>query len=249
MTLEFLPELIALILSFLDPEDLINCATVSKSWQLAVERCTFRTIHLKSTELDRFRDIFVFGHRRAALAVLNYYIILPTYSVHQCAKFETKKDKRLNNEALMEGLRRVFSLLHSWQGQELTAQDNTLPAFKETRSITFKLNAYSPIDVGWREDVYIQEQRYQSTSLGGRPDLLEHRYEHSYLRALEVAELPELLRVTSFHAVELCHDRRIEGSSLANIAEKLPNLEEIVWAVNDDEKRYPGIRRQHRHGK
>lgn len=249
MTLESMPELIAPILSFLDPNDLINYATVSKSWQLAVERCTFRKIHLKSTELDRFEDIFVVRHRRAALAVLSYDIILPTYSIHQCARFETKEDKRLNNEALMESLHRIFSLLHSWYEQELMADDNTTPAFRETRSITFKLNAYSPMDVDRRKNVDVEEERHQSTLAGGRADLFEHRYEHSYLRVPEVAELPELLRVTAFHAEELCYNRRIEGSSLAEIANKLPNSEEIVWAVNDDEKRYPEIRQQHRQGK
>lgn len=243
MAFEPSPELIALILIFLDLDELKNYVTVSKSWQYAVERCTFRTIHLKSTDLDLFRDIFV-DHRRAALADLSYDVILPTYSDHQCARFETDEDKRYNNEALTEAIHRLFSILHSWN-QEIAHGTRTS---KQTRSISFKLNAYSPMDVDHRENVDVEDQRFQAQLAGGRKDLFDHRYEHSFLRVLKLAELPELLQVTSFYAEELCYNRRIEGSSLAGIAGKLPNLETIVWAVNDDEKGYPDIRRQHRYG-
>ena len=133
MTFEPSPELIVLILSFLDLDELINHVTVSKSWQYSVDRCTFPTIHLKSTDLDRFRDIFV-GHRRAALADLSYDVILPTYSDHQCAKFETDEDKRHNNEALTEALHGLFSILHSWN-QEIAHGTRTS---RQTRSIFFQ---------------------------------------------------------------------------------------------------------------
>ena len=106
MAFEPSPELITLILSFLDLDELINYVTVSKSWQYAVERCIFRKIHLKSTDLDLFGHIFV-GHRRAALADL-------TYSDHQCARFETDEDRRYNNEALTEAIHGLFTILHSW---------------------------------------------------------------------------------------------------------------------------------------
>lgn len=217
--------------------------TVSKSWRYAVERWTFRIIHLKSTDLDVFKDIFV-GHRRAALKDLSYDVILPMYSDHRCARFETEEDKRYNNEALTEAIHGLFSILRSWN-QEIAHDTRTS---KQSQSISFKLNAYSPMDVDHRENVDVEDQRFQTQLAGGRKDLFEHRYEHSFLRVLRLAELPELLQVTSFYAEELCYNRRIEGSSLAGIAEKFPNLQTIVWAVNDDEKKYPDIRRQHRYG-
>ena len=243
MAFEPSPELIALTLSFLDREELVKYVTISRSWQYAVERWTFQTIHLKSTDLDVFRDIVV-GHRRATLADLSYDVILPTYSDHRCARFETEEDKRDNNEALTEAIHGIFSILHSWnQG---TAHGKGIS--KQTRSISFKLNAYSPMDVDHRENVDVEDQRFQAQLAGGRKDLFEHRYEHSFLRVLRLAELPVLLQVTSFYAEELCYSRRIEGASLAGIAAKSPNLERIVWAVNDNEKRYPDVRRLHRYG-
>ena len=111
MAFEPPPELIALILSFLAPDELINYVTVSRSWQYAVERRTFRRIKLKSTDLEFFRNTFV-GHRRAALADLSYDVILPTYSDHQCARFETEEDKRSNNEALTEAIHGLFFVMH-----------------------------------------------------------------------------------------------------------------------------------------
>ena len=209
----------------------------------AVERCTFRRIKLKSTDLEFFRNTFV-GHRRAALADLSYDVILPTYSDHQCARFETEEDKRSNNEALTEAIHGLFFVMHSWHEE----RDDKMTAPTQTRPFSFTLNAYSPMDVDHRQNVDIQEQRFQAQLAGGRNDLFEHRYEHSFLRVLKLAELCQLSQITSFYADKLWYTRRIEGSSLAGIAAKLPNLERISWAVNDDEKRYPVIRQQHRYG-
>ena len=104
------------------------------------------------------------------------------------------------------------------------------------------------MDVDHRETVDVEDQVFHAQLAGGRKDLFEHRYEHPFLRVLKLAELPELPQVTGFYAEELCYNRRIEDSSLAGVAERFPHLETIVWAVNDNEKRYPEIRRQHRYG-
>ena len=107
------PEILARILSFLDHSERLRCVTVSRKWQLLIERNVFRSIELKSTDLQEFSGIFV-GHRRAFLAELSYDVILPGYDDRQRVRFERKKDKQANNEALTEAIHGLFSVLASW---------------------------------------------------------------------------------------------------------------------------------------
>ena len=104
MPSEIPPELLNRILSYLDREQFIQYVTVSKSWQYAVERHTFRRIQLGATELQYFSDIFV-GHRRAALAELSF-VFAPT------ANTEVKGDPQLFSQALTDAVHRLFSVLH-----------------------------------------------------------------------------------------------------------------------------------------
>lgn len=53
-------------------------ATISQKWQRAIEGRLFRTLELRSTELDEFERILT-GTRRRYLRVLRYYIVLPAY--------------------------------------------------------------------------------------------------------------------------------------------------------------------------
>lgn len=236
-------ELFAIILSFLDRNELFRYVTVSRLWQHAIERYTFREIYLKSTDTKYFSDKVV-GHRRTALKKLNYHVILPTYSDHHCAKFETKKDKQMNNEALTESIHQLFSILRSWNQ---TASEGAATC-QSGPFLSLTLDAYSMMDICHRNSVDFNEQRMQSQVAGGRQDLVEHRYEHSFLQVLRIDELPELPCISQFHSFRLYYRRRIEGSSLAGIAARLPNLQNIFWAVNDDEKKYPSVRQQHRFG-
>lgn len=115
MPLHLSPELLAIIISFIPKSCLPLLSTVSRPWQAAIERHTMSAIHLKSTDLHDFASVFSQGHRRLALVQLHYDAILPSYSDHQCARFETDRDKRLNNEALTAAIHELFSLLYSWE--------------------------------------------------------------------------------------------------------------------------------------
>lgn len=106
---------------------------------------------------------------------------------------------------------------------------------------------YSLSDPPYREGVDLHEQRRDAEMAGGRKDLFERRYEHSFLRLLRADELPPISRISTFeNAMDLCFERRIEGASLAGIGAKMPNLESVVWFINDDEKKFPEVRRMHR---
>lgn len=244
-------ELFDIIASFSRTSDLPRLSTVSQAWQSIVERYTMREIHIKSTDLQHFSNVFIHPNRRAALMNLSYDVVLPAYSERQCARFETGQEKQRNNEFLTDAIHSLFSLLHSWDKRARIQSNGTLSYERAEAAgrISLTLDAHSPVDVDRREHVNVIAQRLETLMPNGRKDLFEHRYERSFLRILRCDELSAVSRIRGFEVTKLCHRRRIEGASLAGVAAKLPNLETIVWAINDDEKFYEAVRRQNRFGK
>ncbi|KAH8911772.1 hypothetical protein BR93DRAFT_932897 [Coniochaeta sp. PMI_546] len=108
-------------------------ATISRTWQMAFERQTFKRIRLKSTELESFEQI-VTGHRRHFLENLDYSIVLPTYSDGARGLFERGPDRLTNDEAFTAAIHGLFRILQTWNERD----DGT---------IQFRIEAvYSPAD-------------------------------------------------------------------------------------------------------
>ena len=237
------PELLAMIISFLDYHERRRYVTISRQWQLQIEPHAFRKIRLKSTDLQAFSDIFV-GHRRALLADLRYDVVLPSYDDCQRARFERTKDKQANNEVLTEAIHGLFSVLASWN----EAKDHKIATCQRRQHISFDLRAYSLTDVDERRDEDVLPETRDACDFEDRYSRFRLRYKHSFLQILRVGELPEVSQISDFQCYGLSWPRRIEGSSLAGVVAKLPNLETLEWTINDDEKRYPAVRQQHRFG-
>ena len=53
-------------------------ATVSRQWQNAIERLTFKELRIDSTEIDTFKR-FLDGHRCRFLNRLKFLVVLPSY--------------------------------------------------------------------------------------------------------------------------------------------------------------------------
>ena len=242
-------ELLDLIASFSNSDDLPQLSTISRTWQSVIERRTMRAIDLQSTDLEDFSNIFVHHSRQAALVNLSYNVILPAYSDYQCARFETDDDQQQNNEVLTDAVHALFSLLHSWDEEAARLAETEISSRSRPRRMLWTLNAYSPADVDHREGADVEMQRFYAEQYRGRQDIFEHRYERSFLRIFNYEGLPAVSRISRFHVKQLCDQRRIEGATLVRIAAKLPNLETIVWAVNDNEKHNPLVRQNHRFGK
>jgi hypothetical protein len=83
--------------------------------------------------------------------------------------------------------------------------------------------------------------------LGKRPDLFEHRYEHSRIKLLGFQDLPTLSRISSF--ATSFHSRKVEPGSVAVVASKLTSLETAVWTLSDNERKFANVRQQSRYGK
>ncbi|KAJ9668200.1 hypothetical protein H2201_001629 [Coniosporium apollinis] len=154
------------------------------------------------------------SHRAAAIIELEFDVILPAYSDDLCAKFESEKDKKANNEAFTNAIKRLFETLHSWENSGNDGADK-----KRGRPIILSLGAYSPTDPRFRE-------------AGARPgDLKEQRYEDSFLAVLNPDELPSIERIVRFVCCK--GSRKMDAATAAAIASKFPALEGVYWDLED----------------
>ena len=87
-------------------------ATVSRKWQHAIEKRTFREVTVRSDEIDRFRATCT-GYRRHWVTFLRYNVVLPTYSDQACARFERASDKAANDEAFTRAIELLLGTLKS----------------------------------------------------------------------------------------------------------------------------------------
>ena len=216
-------------------------ATISPSWQYAIECQTFYEIALKSTEMADFSHIVV-KHRRKLLRRLELSVILPTYTDKACAKFETDKDKQSNNQVFTKAIRDLLALLRSWHDESLaTGKDSHTPIQQSLRLCIG--NCYSPKDCRYRGWAKYAEDR-RDWELGRRHDLFQHRYSSSLLQLESIEGIQSIPQISSFH--RSLSSRNIEPRSLAMIASKFPNLDSVRWRLQDNEKRDPRLRQEAR---
>jgi len=71
-------ELVSIVVSYLEFENLLSYLAISQEFQFAIERCTFASIQLKSIDLEYFSKIIT-PLRWAALTTLNFSVIIPVY--------------------------------------------------------------------------------------------------------------------------------------------------------------------------
>ena len=216
-------------------------ATISASWQYAIECQTFREIAVKSTEMVDFSRTMVY-HRRKLLRRLELNVILPTYTDKACAKFETDKDTQSNNQVFTKAIKDLLALLRSWHDESQATGNDSGALIQQSLRLCIG-DCYSPKDCRYRGWEKYQEDRHE-WELGRRHDLFEDRYASSLLQLESIEGIQEIPQISSFHRSP--GNRNIEPRSLAMIASKFPNLDSIRWRLKDDEKRDPRLRQQTR---
>ncbi|KAL3458270.1 hypothetical protein BJX64DRAFT_266895 [Aspergillus heterothallicus] len=96
-------------------QKLARYATISRSWQHAIERHTFTAIRTTSADLSLLERVFNGSPwRRKHLKTLFYSIDLPIYSDNRRFCFETKREHQANAEAFREGVKNLWAHLASW---------------------------------------------------------------------------------------------------------------------------------------
>ena len=250
-------EIINLIASYLqrwEHEDLANTsergqallpayATISQSWQYAIEGQTFREIAVKSTGIGDLSRIVV-NHRRKLLRRLELMVILPTYTDKACAKFETEQDKQSNNQVFTKAIKDLLALLRSWHDELQTTGNDGDAAIEQPICLCIG-DCYSPKDCRYRGWEKYQED-LEEREFGRRHDLFQHRYESSLLRLESIEGIQEVPQISSFN--RWAGNRNIEPRSLAVIANKFPKLDSFRWRLKDNERRDPRSRQQTRFG-
>ena len=244
-------EIISLVASYLqrwEHEDRANIsergrallpayATISRSWQYAIERQTFREVTLKSIQIDELSRTVV-KHRRKFLRRLELNVVLPTYTEGACAKFETEKDTQINNQVFTKAVKDLLALLRSWHDEFETMRLENDSPLEQSLCLCIG-DCYSPMDCGYRGwgMEWDPEHPY---------DLFQHRYESSLLQLESIEGIQEVPQVSSFH--KAMGTRNIEPRSLAMIATRFHNLDSLRWRLQDNEKNDPRLRQQTRFG-
>ncbi|KAI0012088.1 hypothetical protein F4779DRAFT_626190 [Xylariaceae sp. FL0662B] len=214
-------------------------ATISCQWQTAIERHTFRSILLRSTDLDRFQEI-VQNDRRRYVNVVNYLIVLPAYTDQERCRFEREDDRRANDEAFTAAIYRLFHILKSWDACkdgyiELGLRD----VYSISDHLFLRRSSPPSCKVGHFGHLLRDENDTHNV------DLYRWRFRFSYIRLLQPSELPIVPVVRSFFTYPMT--RNICDCVHIEIATRLPSLRVARWRMNDWEIRYIALRRAHRH--
>ncbi|KAG8164414.1 hypothetical protein KVR01_006332 [Diaporthe batatas] len=193
-------------------------ATLSRSWQYAIETLTFRNLVITSDRLQNFcASIASHPTRRRFVRLIFFAIILPTYSDEDCANYETADDRAANNLAFSRHLSALLQELSQW------------PADSELK---LELYTYSPTDNAVHDPKKVYSDRNEP-AMGRRLDLFRERYSQSYI---SFTRPPTVVvpRVTSFlMRMEpwMEHDRKLDPSSWVALTAALPGLERIIWII------------------
>jgi len=202
-------------------EGLHNYATISRSWQLAIEHVTFMEITIKSTDLPFFMTLIRPGqeHRRGLLKHITFEVVLPSYSYEDHGRRESRRDKAANNEAFSTAIHCLFKSL-----QKLENQTNKKMSIVERQLSICRV--FSPSD---RVRGMIPLNALKSR---GIREIFEQRYENSYLKLGQPNDLPILLEFRKLYLRN--SERKVEPASHIALAAKMPNLECLVLPYVDE---------------
>ncbi|KAM5349617.1 hypothetical protein ACJ41O_006122 [Fusarium nematophilum] len=219
-------------------QPLAPLATLSHRLQAAVERLTFRHIKVTSEELAEFGRLFT-PARRGLLSNLIFTVILPPYDDAATLRAESPEERAANDRAYTKAIQSLFQFLGSWEKDDLRIVGSLL--------ILSINHPESPSDFPWPSRV----------APWGRGHVNEHeqtcihegRYLHSYINLLHPESLPVLHRVRKLEMVQpedRYGHRNVYPKVPIVLASKMANLEAIKICVDDDEKRFPHLRRRNR---
>ncbi|KAL2813094.1 hypothetical protein BJX63DRAFT_394909 [Aspergillus granulosus] len=220
------PELISHILSFLRSEPLAPYASVSKQWQAIIEKQTFSSLKLDTTQLPELAQI-VSPPRQQLLRQLELKILLPEYPAEAREEVETNEDREQNSRAFTDAIRSLFRVLAAWR-EDCEA------------SLSLSIYARSPSDI--RETPTDERKKRRANP----KDLLEWRFEGSYLQFLDPPEtLPAVPVIGVFAAPGnqgLTSNRDIAPAAVSKILSRLPRMREVQGRLSDDERKDHSLR-------
>ena len=203
-------------------------ATVSRRLRAAVERLTFKYIEINSETLEDFERIFT-AERRPLLKILTFTAILPSYDEAASMRAETPTERAANDESYSRSVQALFRILHSWEVED--------PKINDSRMILVINHPESPSDSSWPLKLSQTQYNYET------------RYFHSYIEFLHLDKLAVLHRVKGLVMVEPGERygyRNVCPKIPILLASHMPNLESIRVTMDDNEERFPDLRKRNR---
>lgn len=219
------------------PLPLAPLATVSRQLQAAVERLTFRQIKITSDDFEQF-EAFLTPPRRYFLTNLTVTFILPTYDDAATLRVESPSERRANDECYTQALGTLFQMVKSWEVED--------PKTAHCRLELAINHPESPSDRPWDADTIPWTNEFYPREM---QCIHDGRYLHSYIDLLHHDTLPQLHRVKRLVMLKPKNrygHRNVFPKVPMILASKMPNLKTLLLSLDDDEKRFPELRRKNR---
>lgn len=231
---------------------LASYATVSRAWQAEVEQQTFRRLYLKPDRVSHAlaQESLLSPDRVGYMRSIHLDVLLASYDDAARQRVESDEDKRRNNETFSITVRRMLRLLGRLYGsprQSLSGEQ------RDAGQLTLFLTARSPSDPRPGNDFVHRRQR---TRKGLDKDLLELRYQSSYLKLLPDPDDDKggtvvqhvNLPFTTFIVHGMPPKRFFSPAACCHLASRMPHLKQIKWQLWDNEKKDIALRRRMRDG-
>ncbi|KAF3027856.1 hypothetical protein E8E15_010180 [Penicillium rubens] len=204
------------------PGHLASCACVCRQWQVAAERFTFADLHISLADLEDFQQIFPISNsagRCFHLRSLHFKIIIPKYSIAARAKYEDQDDRDSNNNAFTQAITSLFEILSSWPEYD--------------RYMSLQIYARSPSDWQAEPDWNRRRARLRRGCLFPEKDLLQRRYQDSYLQLMRKIVLPDVKCITSLDVMGCEKFRNIAPGAVYAMVVRLPRLQTVTATLRD----------------
>lgn len=224
-------------------------ATVSRVWQAEVEQRTFRRLYLTPNRISYAlgQDGLLSPDRVGYIRSIHLDVLLASYDDAARHRVESDEDKYRNNETFSITVRRVVLLL----GRLYDNPRKSLSGDRRNaRQLTLILTAQSRSDPRPGNDFVFRRQR---TRKGLDKDLLELRYQSSYLELLPDPDddgetvVPHVnLPFTTFIVDGMPPKRFFSPAACCYLAARMPCLRQVKWQLWDNEKKGMRLRRRMR---
>ncbi|KAF2671100.1 hypothetical protein BT63DRAFT_423352 [Microthyrium microscopicum] len=223
------------------PSCLPNLATLSRKWQYAIERRTFRSMHpLTSDELEEFERILGKYDRQSYLRRLYYTIYLDSAMSYRVPnndmnggvyvkKNESAEEQGRNNQSFSDAIHKLFAIFKSWEDQSqgvvnLSLSLGNVLARDQIRTPNGPRPGYDEL-----------------TGIKFQP-----RFEKSLLRIVDLDKIPLVRGIVQFIAQQRV-PRPIHFLVITDILSKLPDAHTVNTELRDEDVTHSNSRRRQRH--
>ncbi|KUJ09072.1 uncharacterized protein LY89DRAFT_690614 [Mollisia scopiformis] len=211
------------------PTRIAMYATVSKEWQKSVERHTFSNLYLTPTRLQEFGRI-VERKRQKYVRRINLDVVLDAYDEVAFGRYESDEDQERNNQVFTRTLQQLFKSLSSWEDDDVA-----------DLGVSLSVKVHSPSDLSCLGQMDARARRRRRL-IGGPKDLLNRRFDRSYLRfvcsqtAGDINHLLHLVPAISEMDINGSGPRHTWPASCSTIASRTPQLRSLKLRLWDNER-------------